>query len=892
MRSRPPALLGSRMAYALPMAAVFLWLLFMAVASLTQLGMERRRDRQALDRVFGLIEEVYVERLSRGLRGMDEEQVRLDLAGMLCLDGIEGAEIEDTAGHVLGAGSFPAAPERSQIYVLSHGDTDGVTQPLGTLRVDARARRTLGWNLHRIAPILLSGLLGLALLLPLLLRYTTQTLLIPVTTIKEQLRAIDLESLRSRGPNLNQRSPLRAPLEIWELERGVESMCARLTQALRESADNTESLFAAQDELRLERDRAQHYLDVAGVMLLALDHEQRVTMINPKGCEILGASMEDIVGKNWFDHFVPIQHRAEVKQVYDQIMAGQLAPVEYHENPVLRADGVQRSVAWRNSLLTDPGGAIVGVLSSGEDITERIQAEKALHESEERLRIAGQTAYDLIYEWEVESDSLKWFSDIDGFLGYEPGAISRDIGAWLALIHPDDREKMAAAVEVHRTSTEPIRFEYRVMRNDGEYRCWNDHGLPLCDAEGRPERWIGVCTDVTASKRAEEARTRLQAHLTQAQRMESIGRLAGGVAHDFNNMLNVILGHAELALEGLTPGHDLEGDLAEIQKAAQRSAALTRQLLAFARRQTVAPEVLDLNRTVDSMLRMLRRLVGEGIDLLWQPAEELPLIRMDPSQVDQLLANLVVNAGDAIGGLGKISIETYRNELDKEYCTFHPGFVPGEFVVLAISDDGPGMDEETKEQIFEPFFTTKSAEEGTGLGLATVYGIVKQNEGFINCYSELGQGTTFRIYLPIHRSEQPDLIREEPQAAPPARGDETILLVEDEPSILHLGARMLENMGYRVLAAGAPREAIGLAEKHAGEIHLLITDVIMPEMNGRDLAERLLPLYPNISRLFMSGYPANVIAHQGVLDEGVNFLQKPFTMEQLSRAARSALGDG
>ncbi|MBU1567098.1 MAG: response regulator [Proteobacteria bacterium] len=395
--------------------------------------------------------------------------------------------------------------------------------------------------------------------------------------------------------------------------------------------------------------------------------------------------------------------------------------------------------------------------------------------------------------------------------------------------------------------------------------------------------------DITGRKRAEEEKTKLQMQLTQAQKMESVGRLAGGVAHDFNNMLGVILGHTEMALNRLDPGQPLFVSLQEINKAARRSADLTRQLLAFARKQTIAPKIIDLNETMDGMLTMLRRLIGEDIDLAWLPGKNLGTVKMDPSQLDQILANLCVNARDAIADTGKVTIETGTVVFDEAYCITHAGFVPGEYVMLAVSDDGCGMDSGIKAHLFEPFFTTKATGKGTGLGLATIYGIVKQNSGFINVYSEPGQGTSFKIYLPRHRVKAAQAAKGD-AAGSMARGNESILLVEDEPMILDLTTTMLELQGYKVLPAATPGEAIRLAREHAGEIHLLMTDVVMPEMNGRDLARNLLSLYPNLKRLFMSGYTANVIAHRGVLDEGVHFIQKPFSMNDLAAKIKEAMG--
>jgi CheY-like chemotaxis protein len=370
--------------------------------------------------------------------------------------------------------------------------------------------------------------------------------------------------------------------------------------------------------------------------------------------------------------------------------------------------------------------------------------------------------------------------------------------------------------------------------------------------------------------------------------MESVGRLAGGVAHDFNNMLSIILGHAQLALRSIDPSNPLHADLEEIQKAGQRSAELTRQLLAFARKQTVAPKVLDLNTTVERMLKMLRRLIGEDIDLAWRPGAGLWPVKVDPSQINQTLANLCANARDAIADVGKLALETANIVCDEAYCAEHPGLTPGEYVMLAVSDNGCGMDRETLANVFEPFFTTKEMGKGTGLGLATVYGIVKQNHGFIAIDSAPGEGTTFKMYLPRYGGETAQAAAEGPSEVIKS-GSEMILLVEDEPTILKLGKTMLEQLGYTVLAAGAPGEAIRLAREHTGKLHLLMTDVVMPGMNGRDLAKHLLSLYPRLKRLFMSGYTADVIAQHGVLDEGVSFIQKPFSMQALAAKVRETL---
>jgi len=404
---------------------------------------------------------------------------------------------------------------------------------------------------------------------------------------------------------------------------------------------------------------------------------------------------------------------------------------------------------------------------------------------------------------------------------------------------------------------------------------------PVYNPEGKIINYVATKKDVTEHLRVQE-------QLQQAQKMESVGRLAGGVAHDFNNLLSVILGFTEMAMDKVDPDSLLYDDLSEVLNAANRSTGIVQQLLAFARKQIISPKILNLNDTVTDMVKMLRRLIGEDIDLIWKPSKDVWPVKMDPSQTDQILANLCVNARDAISDIGKITIETQNTVIDEQYCKKHRYFVPGEYVMLTVSDTGSGMDQEIADKIFEPFFTTKEAGKGTGLGLSTVYGIMKQNNGFINCKSNPGQGTTFAIFLPRHWDKAEQLIEEKASKTPKPE-NETILLVEDEQAILKMTARMLEKLGYIVIKAHTPGDAIHLAKKHNGEIHLLMTDIVMPEMNGRDLAKNILSIYPNISRLFMSGYTSDVIARHGVLEAGVHFIHKPFSVTNLAPKIQEAL---
>jgi two-component system, cell cycle sensor histidine kinase and response regulator CckA len=411
---------------------------------------------------------------------------------------------------------------------------------------------------------------------------------------------------------------------------------------------------------------------------------------------------------------------------------------------------------------------------------------------------------------------------------------------------------------------------------------------PVYNANGIMVNHVAVKRDITEYLALQNEKDKLQAQFLQSQKMESIGRLAGGVAHDFNNMLNVIIGHSQLSLESIDLNNPLNSHLLEINKAAVRSADLTRQLLAFARKQTIAPESLDLNEKISGLLNMLKRLIGEDIELSWTPGNQLWKTLIDPSQIDQILANLAVNARDAIDKTGRITIETENVCFDDTYCTHHPGFNAGEYVMLVLSDNGCGMEKSVLDHLFEPFFTTKKVGEGTGLGLATVYGIVKQNNGFIYVYSEPGKGSSFKIYFLRHADPNPVKIKE-PAAAAPRGGTETVLVVEDEPVLKDLAKTMLERAGYTVIAASTPSKALRIVEEHGEKIDLLIADVVMPEMTGLDLSKMLIALRPDLKVLFMSGYTANIIAHHGVLDEGVHFLQKPFSAKMLAVKVRETL---
>ena len=517
-------------------------------------------------------------------------------------------------------------------------------------------------------------------------------------------------------------------------------------------------------------------------------------------------------------------------------------------------------------------------------IDRQQEAERSLRESQQFLQTLIENSGALIFVKDREGVYQLVNQKFLEVTGLARGAV---LGKTDGQLFPLDAEAFGRTFETVLHTGAMCKAEEILHTPDGE-RCFLGIQFPLFDGAGAVSGVCGMTTEITEIRQAQREKEHLQEKLVQAQKMESIGRLAGGVAHDFNNMLSVILGHAELALQETKPEDKLHASLRRIRQAAERSADLTRQLLAFARKQTTTPRVLDLSGTVAGLLEMLRRLIGEGVELLWQPGKEPLPVRMDPSQIDQILVNLCINARDAIDGAGRVTITTDGQRLGESSRDTHPEARPGEYAVLSVSDDGCGMDADILTHLFEPFFTTKTVGRGTGLGLATVYGIVQQNGGFITVASELGVGTTLRIFIPRWQGEVEDMgVRAAESTAP--RGTETILLVEDEPMILDLARTMLAQLGYRVLAAPTPGEAIRLAREHAGELHLVVTDVVMPEMNGRDLAEGLLVLSPGLKALFMSGYTADVIAHHGVLDKGMHFIQKPFTLAELALCVRHAL---
>ena len=628
-----------------------------------------------------------------------------------------------------------------------------------------------------------------------------------------------------------------------------------------------------------------HFHDILeGVSFIAveLDTSGRVVFCNGFLLALTGYSREDVIGCDWFERFLPAGVRATVRRMFfDAIGQGLLPP--HFENSIVTREGEERLIRWSNVMLRDPKGVPTGSASLGEDVTDRVRAEAALRESEDRYRRLYDGTPAMLHSIDAAgrliSVSDRWLAT----LGYaRADVLGRASTEFLTQESRDHARTVVLPRFLSEGHCDDVAYDF--VHRDG-------HVVPTLlsataerDDSGRIVRSLAVITDISDRRRAEEEQGRLRAELAQSQKLESVGRLAGGIAHDFNNMLGAILGYADLALQEVSAGHPAQADLEEIRKAAERAAELTRQLLAFARRQPVVPRVLDLSDTVTGMLKMMRRLIGEDIELVWNPCDVPCRVRFDPLQLDQILANLCLNARDAIDGAGTITITTRLVFLDAHAP---PWIASGEYVQLQVRDDGTGMDADTLEHIFEPFFTTKAAGAGTGLGLATVYGIVRQNDGIIEADSSPGHGTTFTISLPRAVGAVTAVRPRTP--ADTGGGDETILLVEDEPALLEMCQSMLGRLGYTVLSARSPDEAIRLTRSHGGEIDLLLTDVVMPGMNGRELAQRLLATNPQVRVLFMSGYNSELVAHHGVLLEGVHFLQKPFSVNALATKVREAL---
>jgi PAS domain S-box-containing protein len=643
----------------------------------------------------------------------------------------------------------------------------------------------------------------------------------------------------------------------------------RAEQSLKDSEARFRSLFRMAPTALVE-------ITLDGVVIEANDRAKKLLGYSLEG----GLNLEGLWKKVYPDPFYRKWAASTWQRSIEEALQGN-GLVQPEKHTVTCRDGSVKTLMIGASLT---GGS---VLVSFDDITRRDEEERARIESLEMLRATLNTTPDGILVVNRQRRIIQVNSQFYKMWQIpESMRTIADERVLLEFVSNQLEDPDLFVDEVNALYDKDCDDFKEIQLNGG--RVFERYSSPLI-VNGEKSGRVWDIRDITERRRAEAERQELQEQLHQALKLEAVGILAGGVAHDFNNMLGAIIGYTELILNALDSKDPLRENLGKILDAAERSANLTRQLLAFARKQTVAPVVLDINESVAHMLRMLHRIIGENIELVWRPGPFDCTVNIDPSQLDQILTNLCVNARDAIKDVGRITITTCAVFLDENACRISPDGVPGDYVRLSVSDNGCGMDPETLKHAFEPFFTTKGAGQGTGLGLATVYGVVKQNDGFVHIYSESGMGTTFNLYLPHHKKDETESHKEVPGEELPMGCGEIILMVEDDPTLRQMGEMMLNRLGYNVLVAATPGDAIRMAEEAGDTLKMFITDVVMPEMNGRELADRLIAVRPSLRHLFMSGYTADVIAHRGVLDEGVNFIQKPFSFKDLAVKIRTVL---
>ncbi len=608
------------------------------------------------------------------------------------------------------------------------------------------------------------------------------------------------------------------------------------------------------------------------------DLQGRYLMINSAGARLLGRTVEEVIGKDDAELFTPENGR--------EIMAADRKVVDSGKTQTYEEVGISAGVA-RTYLSTkgphrDSNGEIIGLLGICRDITDRKRAEEEFRQSQQKLRIHFEHTPLAVVEWDTQLRITEWSPSAERVFGYSRNEVlGRDASFLVPSALKEHIDRIGQEILNQKGGTRSTNDN---LTKDGRTISCEWYNTPLVDESGQVLGVASLVQDVTE-------RVALEERLRQSQKMEAVGRLAGGVAHDFNNLLTVIMGYSQILTDGLPGASRLKDATTQIRSAADRAAGITRQLLAFSRKQVLSPRVIDLNDVMLNLDTMLRRLIGEDVEVLTVPGRDLGAVRADPGQIEQVIMNLALNARDAMPTGGKLTLETENTELDASYASEHEPLQPGRYVMLAVSDTGTGMSPDTQAHIFEPFFTTKEIGKGTGLGLSMVYGIVKQSGGYIWVYSEPDRGTTFKIYLP--RVDQPaETVGVERRPAGVKRGTETILLVEDDAQLRQLTSSVLAHCGYKVLTAGGTEEGLALCRENHRDIRLLVTDVIMPSMNGRQLAEQVKLISPSTRVLYVSGYTSNAIVHYGVLDPGLWFLPKPFSLSALIAKVREVLDAG
>ncbi|MBN1290845.1 MAG: PAS domain S-box protein [Candidatus Latescibacteria bacterium] len=634
-----------------------------------------------------------------------------------------------------------------------------------------------------------------------------------------------------------------------------------------------------ENALRESEERFRNMADNSPVMIGVSDAEGNAVFLNRTYIEFRGSTFGKERDGGWIESLHPDDRERILRLHIDVINNKKSDSFEYRQK---NHSGEYRWLLHAISPYFDSQGICLGFISSSYDITERKTAEDALRESENRLHQLVDNIREIVWLRDRETGEILYVNrSFESITGYSNELLLKNGSEFITKIHPEDAEQFIRASRELYKNNKPIHQDYRLKRADGTEIWIRSHAYPIQDNSGKTVRFSGVAEDITERKR-------LEAQFIQAQKMESIGRLAGGVAHDFNNLLTIINLSVEMASSSGLSEETINELIADIRNAGERGASLTRQLLAFSRKQIIEPIELNINDVIIQMDKLFRRLIGEDIELVTILDESIHTIKIDPGQIEQVLTNLIVNTRDAMPAGGKIIIETSEVLFDDDFVKFHPDVSSGEFVTISVSDTGTGMDEHVKANLFEPFFTTKDKGKGTGLGLSTCYGIMKQNNGSIRVYSEPGKGSTFIVNIPFYGEGAIDRysIQERDDIH---GGSETILIVEDDETIRKLTEQILDSSGYNIITAANGEEALVIAEKYKNIIHLVLTDVVMPLMSGRELATQLLASRQNIKIIYMSGYTDNTIVHHGLLDSGILFIQKPFSPSTLLRKIRQVL---
>jgi PAS domain S-box-containing protein len=728
------------------------------------------------------------------------------------------------------------------------------TKDIGRIRLvfsQASLRDKLSATKKTVGTLMLTSIIFAAVFIALLIRFILSR------PIEHLVRGTEMVS----SGDLSHKVQLKSRDEIGILARSFNKMIEDL------------------EKTTVSRDYLNNIIGSMTDCLIVASLEGKINRVNQAVLDLLGYDEKELIGQDLAALFVEEERRDIMKGVKG---LGLSFNSEGHERHFRTCDGRAISVLISWSMMKNAVGNITNLVCVAKDITKLINAEQALRQSEERLRLAGKAAYDLIYEWSVEKNELNWFGDIDKTLGYKSGEITKTIEGWLRLIHPDDRSSLKAFLDIHKTSPQPIKYEYRIRRKDGSFRYWLDSAVPQLDYKERPYMWIGVCTDITERKQADEQKAILERQLQQSQKMEAIGTLAGGIAHDFNNILAAIIGYTELAIHCVPKESSVHKNLREVMVAGIRAKDLVKQILTFSRQTEHELKPIQVKPIVEEVLKLLRASLPTTI-CFRKNIESDSVVMADSTHIHQILMNLCTNAGHAMQEKGGILEVTLTDiELDAR-CE---ELLPGAYLRLTVSDTGIGMDALMIKRIFDPYFTTKEKGKGTGMGLAVVHGILKSYGGKIDVYSEPGNGSTFHVYLPV---KEMDANAEERVEVSLPTGKECILFVDDEQSMANLGKELLEGLGYNVVTRTSSLEALEAFRAQSDNFDLVITDMTMPNMTGEKMAREIMKVRPDMPIILCTGF-SPVITEEKARAMGIRaFIMKPILKNEIAVKIREVL---